>query len=45
MILKKGIKPFLYLFFVQALRAFSERRKKAAARLQANPINLQKNFV
>jgi transposase, IS5 family len=39
MILQKGIKPFLRLFFAQALRAFFERLKKIAAQLQTNPIN------
>jgi hypothetical protein len=43
MILKKGIKPFLFLFFAQALRVFSERLKKIAAQLQTNLINLQPN--
>jgi transposase, IS5 family len=41
MILQKGIKPFLFLFFAQELGAFSERLKKIAAQLQTNPINLQ----
>ena len=39
MIPQKGIKPFLRLFVVQALRGFSERLKKIAAQLQTNPIN------
>jgi IS5 family transposase len=42
-ILQKGIKPFLFLFFAQALRAFFERLKKIATQLQTNPINLQTN--
>jgi IS5 family transposase len=41
MILQKGIKPFLFLFFAQELGAFFERLKKIAAQLQTNPINLQ----
>jgi IS5 family transposase len=41
MILQKGIKPFLRLFFAQALRAFFERLKKIAAQLQTNPFNHQ----
>jgi len=41
MILQKGIKPFLFLFFAQALRVLFERLKKIAAQLQTNPINLQ----
>jgi hypothetical protein len=45
MILQKGIKPFLPLFFAQALRAFFERLKKTAAQLQTNPINLQPNIA
>jgi IS5 family transposase len=43
MILQKGIKPFLRLFFAQALRAFSERLRKITAQLQTNPINIQTN--
>ena len=45
MILQKGIKPFLRLFFAQALRVFSERLKKITAQLQTNPINLQPNIA
>jgi len=41
MILQKGIKPFLFLFFAQELRAYSERLKQIAARFQTKPINHQ----
>jgi len=44
-ILQKGIKPFLFLFFVQELRALFENLKQLAARLQTKPINLQPNLA
>ncbi len=40
MILQKGIKPFLFLFFAQELHALFENLKQIAARFQTNPINL-----
>jgi IS5 family transposase len=43
MILQKGIKPFLFLFFAQEIRALFENLKQIAARFQTNPINLQPN--
>jgi IS5 family transposase len=45
MILQKGIKPFLFLFFAQASEVLFERLKKIAAQLQTNPINLQPNIA
>ena len=39
MILQKGIKPFLVLFFAQEIRALFENLKQIAARFQTNPIN------
>jgi len=39
MILQKGIKPFLFLFFAQEIRALFENQKTIAARFQTNPIN------
>ena len=39
MILQKGIKPFLFLFFAQELRALFEYLKQITARSQTNPIN------
>ena len=39
MILQKGIKPFLVLFFAKELQALFENLKHIAARFQANPIN------
>jgi IS5 family transposase len=39
MILQKGIKPFLFLFFAQEIRALFENLKQFAARFQAKPIN------
>ena len=44
-ILQKGIKPFLFLFFAQELRALFENLKTIAARSQTNPINLQPNLA
>ena len=41
MILQKGIKPFLFLFFVQELHALFESLKQIAARLQTNHVNHQ----
>ena len=45
MILQKGIKPFLFLFFAQELRALFENLKQITARFQTNPINLQPNLA
>jgi transposase, IS5 family len=39
MILQKGIKPFLFLFFAQELQALFENFKQIAARFQTKPIN------
>ena len=39
MILQKGIKPFLCLFFAQEIRALFENFKQIAARFQTKPIN------
>ena len=39
MILQKGIKPFLCLFFAKELHALFENLKQFAARFQTNPIN------
>jgi transposase, IS5 family len=41
MILHKGIKPFLLLFFAQELGAFFGRLKKIVAQLKTSPINLR----
>uniref|UniRef100_UPI00404724DC transposase n=1 Tax=Rheinheimera sp. TaxID=1869214 RepID=UPI00404724DC len=45
MILQKGIKPFLFLFFAQELQALFENFKQIAARFQTNPINLKTNLA
>ena len=45
MILQKGIKPFLFLFFAQELRALFENLKQIAAQFQTNPINLKPNLA
>jgi len=45
MILQKGIKPFLFLFFAQELRALFENLKQLTARSQTKPINLQPNLA
>ena len=45
MILQKGIKPFLCLFFAQELQALFENLKQVAARFQTKPINLQPNLA
>ena len=39
MILQKGIKPFLFLFCAQEIRALFENLKQIPARFQTNPIN------
>jgi hypothetical protein len=39
MILQKGIKPFLCLFFSKEIRALFENLKQIAAGFQTNPIN------
>jgi transposase, IS5 family len=44
-ILQKGIKPFLFLFYVKELHALIENLKQIAAQLQTNPINLQTNLA
>ena len=41
MILQKGIKPFLYLFFAKELRDLFENLKQITARFQTKPINHQ----
>ena len=41
MILQKGIKPFLFLFFAQELQALFENLKQISARFQTKPINHQ----
>jgi len=45
MILQKGIKPFLFLFFAQELRALFENLKQFVARFQTNSVNLQPNLA
>ena len=40
MILQKGIKPFLFLFFAKELQALFENLKQITARFQTKPINL-----
>jgi hypothetical protein len=40
MILQKGIKPFLFLFFAKEIQALFENPKQIAARFQAIPVNL-----
>ena len=39
MILQKGIKPFLFLFFAKELHALFENLKRIAARFQTKPIH------
>ena len=39
MILQKGVKPFLYLFFAKKLQALFGNLKQITARLQTEPIN------
>ena len=41
MILQKGIKPFLFLFFAKEIRALFENLEQIAARFQTKPINHQ----
>ena len=45
MILQKGIKPFLFLFFATELQALFENLKQIAARFQTNPINPKINLA
>ena len=45
MILQKGIKPFLFLFFAKELHALFENLKQIAARFQTNPINVKINLA
>jgi transposase, IS5 family len=40
MILQKGIKPFLFLFFAKEQHALIESLKQIAAGFQTKPINL-----
>jgi transposase, IS5 family len=44
-ILQKGIKLFLCLFFAQELHALFENLKQTAARFQTNPINQHPRFA
>ena len=45
MIMQKGIKPFLLLFFFQEIRALIENWKRIAARFQTKPITQQTNLA
>jgi hypothetical protein len=45
LILQKGIKPFLMLFFAQEIRALFENLKQIVARFQTNPVNLRQRVA
>jgi transposase, IS5 family len=45
MILQKGIKPFLFLFFAHELHALFENLKQIAVRFQTNPINYHQRIA